>query len=152
MWAPKGQQPQVLSAPTNQKIGYFGAVNSSAGELFTETNHPFNGETFELFLTNFLAAKGRDEIKIVMVLDNASWHKQAVKNLEAQFPNSFKALFLPPYSPDLNPIERLWRLTRRCCTHNKYFDCLEILKNVVEAFFSKFAGANETLARLCAIS
>jgi transposase len=80
-----------------------------------------------------------------MVLDNASWHKQAVKNLEAQFPNSFKALFLPPYSPDLNPIERLWRLTRRCCTHNKYFDCLEILKNVVEAFFSKFAGANETL-------
>jgi hypothetical protein len=54
-----------------------------------------------------------------------------------------------PEVPD--PVKRLLR-QEAGYTHNKYFDCLEMLKNVVEAFFSKFAGANETLARLCAIS
>lgn len=55
----------------------------------------------------------------------------------------FGVIFLPPYSPDLNPIERLGRLTRRFCTHNKYLDCLDELAATVLGFFEEHAAPNE---------
>ncbi|MBE0540915.1 MAG: transposase, partial [Verrucomicrobia bacterium] len=44
--------------------------------------------------------------------------------------------FLPPYSPQLNPIERVWKLTRRTCLHNQYFSKLELVLNAVEEQFA----------------
>lgn len=44
--------------------------------------------------------------------------------------------FLPPYSPELNPVERVWKLTRRLCTHNAYFETLESLIKVVSKQFT----------------
>jgi transposase len=60
--------------------------------------------------------------------------------------------YLPPYSPDLNPIERVWKLTRRLCLHNRYFDQLEAVIHSVEAEFCRWAIHNETLRKLCAIT
>ena len=40
--------------------------------------------------------------------------------------------YLPPYSPELNPIERVWNLTRRQCLHNRYFPVLEEVVAAVE--------------------
>jgi len=59
--------------------------------------------------------------------------------------------FLPPYSPELNPIERVWKLTRRLCLHNRYFNALEDVTASVEEQFNKWTHASETLRRLCAI-
>jgi len=42
-------------------------------------------------------------------------------------------LYLPPYSPELNPIERVWKLTRRLATHNRYFAHVEELELAVES-------------------
>jgi transposase len=41
--------------------------------------------------------------------------------------------YLPPYSPELNPIERVWKLTRRRCLHNRYFSQLDEVITAVEA-------------------
>jgi transposase len=60
--------------------------------------------------------------------------------------------YLPPYSPELNPIERVWKLTRRQCLHNRYFPVLEEVVAVVEAQFENWRNGNETLRRLCAIT
>ncbi|MGH9628662.1 MAG: transposase [Bryobacteraceae bacterium] len=43
--------------------------------------------------------------------------------------------FFPPYSPELNPIERVWKLTRRLCLHNRYFGFLETVIEAVESQF-----------------
>ena len=64
----------------------------------------------------------------------------------------FSLDYLPPYSPDLNPIERVWKLTRRLCLHNRYFNQLETVIESVEAEFSQWTNRNETLRRLCAIT
>jgi len=58
--------------------------------------------------------------------------------------------FLPPYSPELNPIERVWKLTRRQCLHNRYFPNLADLIEDVEQQFQRWERGNETLRRLCA--
>ena len=58
-------------------------------------------------------------------------------------------LFLPPYSPDLNPIEQVWRITRKKKTHNRFFRCLEVLKDAVDGFFDELSGPNDLLRTLC---
>jgi transposase len=60
--------------------------------------------------------------------------------------------FLPPYSHDLNPIERLWKLTRRPCLHNRYFQTLEDVVRSVESRFSEWASGNEVVRKLCALT
>jgi transposase len=63
----------------------------------------------------------------------------------------FGLLFLPPYSPELNPIERVWKLTRRLATHNRYFAHVDEVAIEVEILFEKWKNANDTLRKLCAI-
>jgi transposase len=58
-------------------------------------------------------------------------------------------LFLPPYSPQLAPIERVWKLARRLATHNQYFAALEQLVAAVVACFNQWRKPNRTLHRLC---
>src|ERR1035438_5964892 len=66
--------------------------------------------------------------------------------------SDFSLDYLPPYSPDLNPIERVWKLTRRLCLHNRYFNHLEAVIDSVEAEFCSWTNHNETLRKLCAIT
>src|SRR5712691_1959866 len=60
--------------------------------------------------------------------------------------------FLPPYSPELNPIERVWKLTRRRCLHNRYFENLKDIISAVETEFANWTRRNDVLRRLCAIT
>ena len=64
----------------------------------------------------------------------------------------FRLDFLPPYSPDLNPIERVWKLTRRLCLHNVYFPKLDQVRETAEQQFDQWSGGSSTLRKLCAIT
>ena len=77
--------------------------------------------------------------KYCIVLDNAPWHKKAIRliwteQLEeyADIREKMDYLSLPPYSPDLNPIEQVWRKTRREKTHNRFFSAISKLINVLD--------------------
>ena len=73
------------------------------------------------------AAHGR----VVLVIDNAPWHRgQPVKDALAEHPH-LELYRLPAYSPQLNVIERLWKVLRRRSTHNRLFDTLADLKRAV---------------------
>lgn len=96
------------------------------------------------------------EQKLYMVLDNAPWHKKAMRLIEDENEKDFsdirsKVTFIrmPPYSPDLNPIEQVWRITRREVTHNRYFKTVELLKAKLMEFFSSLAVPNDKLRTLC---
>jgi transposase len=60
-------------------------------------------------------------------------------------------LFLPPYSPQLAPIERVWKLTRRLATHNRYFATLAEVLGAVNICFDSWRKPNSVLRRLCCI-
>ena len=134
MWALKGQQPQLPSKPGHEKIGFYGAVNPKTGQLFIRPAYTFNSNTSASFLEEFMGT-ARPGVRIVMVADNASWHKRPICLLSGRFPDTFAVLYLPPYSPELNVIERVWWLTRRVCTHNKYFDRLDDMAATLFALF-----------------
>ena len=88
----------------------------------------------------------------VVIIDNAKYHHAKLHAAwRAEQEPEFLMSYLPPYSPDLNPIERVWKLTRRLCLHNRYFGFLDSVVDVVETQFADWTKPNDTLRRLCAI-
>ena len=111
----------------------------------------FDARSFQGFLKELLRRKKHGR-KMVVVLDNARWHHaRLIRPWLRKHRHAIKLEFLPPYSPDLNPIERVWKLIRRLCTHNRYFKNLEDLVIVIHKQLEKWLKPNGQLKRLCAI-
>jgi len=153
MWIPpEDTDPVVLQEPTRKSIGIFGAVRISNGCLVTSQEKTFNSMTFLHFMEKLLPLKKPDR-KMVVILDNARWHHaKALTPWLTEHQDIFRLDYLPPYSPDLNNIERVWKLTRKLCTHNRYFAMLEDIAEIVFHQFDIWSQPNDVLRRLCAIN
>lgn len=152
MWIPpENIDPVLLHAPTRKGFGVFGAVRVDDGRLVTSLEEKFNAMTFHSFLRKILRHRRHDR-KILVILDNARWHHAKIlRPWLAKHSEAIQLDFLPPYSPELNAIERVWKLTRQLCCHNRYFPTLEELIETVFDKFESWDKPNETLRRLCAI-
>lgn len=156
-WFKKGSNPKVKSFPGRFKASFSGFVIPETGELFTSKPDTFNYETTISSIREFLAANPIFEgKKYVLVMDNAPWHKKAIRLIATEklaeysdVNDKVEFLMLPPYSPDLNPIEQVWRITRRENTHNRFFPDLKTLESTVEAAFEVWSKPNTQLASLC---
>ena len=155
----KGAKPQVKSAPGRKNAPYSGFVCPATGELIVTKPDRFNYatviESFRVLLQNYQLKEGQ---QIYLILDNAPWHKKAVRLVQTEalpeyqdIRDKMTLIFLPPYSPDLNPIELLWRVTRREVTHNVYFPDDEILATKLDSYFEGFREPNQKIASLCSI-
>ena len=86
--------------------------------------------------------------RVVVITDNAKYHHARLhQDWRERHLTDFELDYLPPYSPDLNPIERVWKLTRRRCLHNRYFPDLQEVIDAVEGVFAGWADRNEALRR-----
>ena len=124
------------------------------GQLITLENKVFNAETFRLFLMKLLLRaevgkkKNGRKKKILLVLDNAKYHHAKIlQPWLSEISDLLELFFLPPYSPDLNPIEMLWKKTRRNITHNRYFCSLQKLCYDLKLYWTQFANPNEELMK-----
>ena len=94
-----------------------------------------------------------EDHKMILITDNAKYHHANLhKEWRDEHAGSFALDFLPPYSPDLNLIERVWKLVRRLCLHNCYFYTLKEIENTVEHRFLEWSHGSETLRKLCAFT
>ncbi|WP_318256412.1 IS630 family transposase [Anoxybacillus flavithermus] len=108
-WAEVGNQKQVPSYGHHAHVSIFGAVDVQQGDVVFHRTSSANAETFLDFLRR-LKEKYADQF-LVLVLDNARIHhaKMVQAFLDGEEGDAFHFIFLPPYSPQLNPIERLWK-------------------------------------------
>lgn len=153
MWVPKEvKNPVINFHPTRKSVGYFGAVRLSDGKfVYHRPYENFNGETFRDFLKYLRMITARSKKKNVFLLDNARYHHwREIKTWINPIEEKFSLLFLPPYSPELNPIERVWKLVRRTATHNRYFPNLDELEDSVERLFWSWRRYSGALVKLCA--
>lgn len=81
--------------------------------------------------------------EIVIALDQAGWHK--AKDLRHN--DTITLIYLPPYSPELNPVEKLWQWLRKEVTHNTIFHKLEDMMDALEHEIRHLTSGR--LAQLC---
>ncbi|MCZ7586013.1 MAG: IS630 family transposase [Deltaproteobacteria bacterium] len=148
MWVPpEDKDPTLLHAPTRKNVGIIGAVRPADGKLVTSPAKVFDEISFLEFLMALLPHRRRGR-RMIVVLDNARWHHSiGLEPWLYEHRERIRLVFLPPYSPELNPIERVWKLTRRLCTHNRYFPTLDELVDAVTAPFPPRAPPTPPPAR-----
>jgi transposase len=153
MWVPpENKDPILLHAPTRKSIACFGAVNLRTGKFVRCMCSVFNAKTFQRFLRRLLCHRTRRR-RMIVVLDNARYHHALfLRPFLRQHTAQLRLLFLPPYSPQLASIERVWKLTRRLATHNRYFPALEEVLDAVNTCFDRWRRPNRILRRLCCIT
>ena len=155
MWVPpEVSDPVLLHHPTRKSVSYFGAVRLRDGKLFCDrAKGRFDAQTTWEFLRQLRLRSLRSGRRVIVIADNAKYHHAKLHaDWRAQQEPNFSLNYLPPYSPELNPIERVWKLTRRLCLHNRYFPTLELVIEAVDEQFQTWAHPNETLRRLCSIA
>lgn len=148
-WAKKGVQPIVKSGEYKKRVGYFGFVEPASGKLVTVEFKSSEHRTFIKAIETAVEVYGKDK-KILIILDNVSSHHKAQKVIECNnLLQNVTFLYLPTYSPDLNPIERVWRITRKEQTHNRFFSCLSEIRETLNSYFRRFLVDNSKLKTLC---
>ena len=103
-----------------QSLYLFGAFSPITGDHFLLELPHCNGQTFQIFLDQFSLQKP-DELKVI-VLDNGAFHKAKALII----PGNIILIFLPPYSPELNPAEKIWAKFKRDFS-NRLFKTLDEL-------------------------
>lgn len=122
-WAPFPHRPLVKAMLTHQYVYAYAAVSIPQGDFDSLVLPHVNGDCMALFLSEIAARYPEDNI--VMVLDGAGWHK----NQSMLIPENIRLVYLPPYSPELNPVEHLWDELREKYFHNRAFDSLDALED-----------------------
>ena len=156
-WALVGSEPKVMSKPGKENVSYSGYLIPETEELIVSKPTWFNYETVIQSLRDFIKqAPIEDGKKYCMVLDNAPWHRKAIRLIWTEQNEEYQDirevmtyLSLAPYSPDLNPIEQVWRITRKDVTHNRYFSSKTILEATVDEYYARHRKPNQRFKNLC---
>src|SRR3954452_5013724 len=121
-WAPAGVRPEVSTQVVREYEYAFAAVSPHDGTLDTLVLPAVHAEAMSVFLAE-VSQRHPGEL-ILMVLDGAGWHK--AKRL--QVPATMRLVFLPPWSPQLNPVEHLWEEVREKWFANYLFSNLKAVE------------------------
>jgi transposase len=118
-WIKKGQTKHLKTNNGRQRTNINGAINLESKQVLYVEDERINAQTMVSLLE--LILKEQKEGKIHIILDNARYyHAQVVKDFLEE--NSRIVLhFMPPYSPNLNIIERLWKILKKEVVYNKFY-------------------------------
>jgi transposase len=134
-WAPPKNRPIVPSQRVRQYKTVYGAVSPLDGENLFLVLDKSNTENMNVFL-KALADKFPNDL-ILLCVDNASWHKS--KDLIVPF--NIRFFYIPPRTPEMNPIETIWREIRKRGFKNKVFPSI---KSVIEKFWEVVNSLEKT--------
>jgi transposase len=145
-WFEKGVDIHLKANSGRQRININGALNRDSLDVTIHAADSVNAQsTIELFKK--LEMQYRQAKRIVIVCDNASYYKSKLVS-EYLKESKIELKFLPPYSPNLNLIERLWGFMNRKIRDNKYFEKFGEFKDTILNFFQKLSTYKEELKRL----
>ena len=136
-WMPEGKQKKIPTKGNRRKVWVFGAFNPHTKQVHHRFAETCNADGVILFLQDLQHMY--PDVRIHIVLDNASFHKksQKVKDFVNAQPN-LVLHFLPARAPKLNPIERVWLYAKNVVVACAVYQNLAELKNQIVLFFQQF--------------
>ena len=134
-WIKKGQGEKLKANCGRQRLNINGAINIETLEPTTGFYDTINADsTLDLF--SKIEAKHPDAETIYIIADNAPYYHSCLlkEHLEG---TKIQLIYLPPYSPNLNLIERYWKFFKKTVLHNRYYETFEEFKQLCKNFFRK---------------
>ncbi|HET6518196.1 MAG TPA: IS630 family transposase [Geminicoccaceae bacterium] len=140
-WAPKGQRPIAVGQHRYEWLYLYGFVHPSTGAVIWFVCSTVDTDLLSAVLAAFARAVGAGQDKlVVLVLDQAGWHVSE----KLVVPDGIVLEFLPSYTPELQPAERLWPLTNEAVA-NQHFATLKALDTALSARCCTLAAMPEII-------
>lgn len=143
-WYPKGSRTQVKVKLGFKSFYTYSATNHLSGKHFSLIMPKVNTECMNVYLHE-LSINLKDK-KALLVVDGAGWHKSK----RIIVPWNIEIIYLPPYSPELNPVERLWNYIKYHTIRNKIYSSLCELEDKVCQFINNIT--TENIASICSVN
>ena len=146
-WIKKGQNFDVkTNSGWRKRVNICGVIEIDSLDVIARSYKTINKDSV-CDLLKAIRCKNPEEKTIYLVLDGAGYNRaKKVRNLAKEL--RIKIVYLPPYSPNLNPIERLWKFMKKKVTANRYFEEFDDFKKELINFFRgirKYRSELETL-------
>lgn len=143
VWAPRNSRPTAVKQTRYEWVYLYGAVDPLTGDATALLLRHVDTAHMNAFLKVFGESLAADE-HAVLVMDNAGWHHAKALKM----PPNVTPLYLPPYAPELNPIERLWAYLKSHHLSNHAYESYEAL---LDAGVHAWNALTKTrIASLCA--
>lgn len=137
-WSRVGVQPRVDTFGQRKTAHIFGAVTLSDADFSYRFADVFNGETFWGFLQQLVRKYAPR--KIFLIIDGGPCHNlnEAGKDWLRQNRRAIELHRLPGYSPEFNPTEGVWKVTRKLTTHNRFYRTTDERDAALRNTFARF--------------
>lgn len=143
-WSPIGERPKVKKQIVRQYTYVYASVCPETGETFSLILPWSNTELYNVYLSELSAEYIR--YRIILCTDNAGWHIS--QSLE--IPENIVFLYLPPYSPQLNPVEHIWDYAREAKGfNNRIFNSIDEVTESLANVFNEIYHENDIIKSLC---
>ena len=145
-WLKKGEERKLKTNSGRQRVNLHGAINIETLDVeIIESNSVNGASTIELLKK--IEGSCPLAALIYIILDNARYHysKEVQEYLKG---SRIKLVFLPTYSPNLNLIERLWKLFKKKVLYNRYYEKFKDFKEACLSFFANISQYNNELQTL----
>lgn len=126
VYAPKGQRPVIRVQPRYEWLYLYGFVHPQTGQTHWYILPELNTAALNLVLANLAPTLTANNKHILLVMDQAGWHKSQ----ELKVPQGIQIIFQPTYSPELQPAEHLWQLSDESII-NKHLSNLDNLQDAL---------------------
>ena len=123
-WTPQGIRPKYVAKISYEYLHLLVFINPLEGTIYAYEMNSLKSKLLKKVVKDFLREAGKDSI---IIWDNAGSHKKVAKDLEEE-EGLKNILFLPPYSPELNPVERFFQELRKVSANNVFKELGEISK------------------------
>jgi transposase len=132
----------LVRAPSGrQRFNVLGALNAVTHQLITVTNESYINSASVGELLEKIAGLGLTT-PITVIMDNARYQRcHYVLEIAARL--GIEILFLPPYSPNLNLIERLWKFVKKECLYGQYYENFQLFKGAITRCLSETSGCHK---------
>lgn len=132
-WIKKGERKTLQTTGKQTRLHLVGALSLKEMKVIAHEYETIDGDAMIHFFKNLESTASKGEIHVI--LDNAAAHKSH-KLMDYLKNSRIRLHYLPPYSPNLNPVERLWKVFRETVLYNKYFDTCSGFFAAVRGFFT----------------
>lgn len=137
-WCKKGTRPSVPCHHIREYRYVYGAIEPLTGESCFLVMPYCNTECMNVFLEELSNTFPRD--KIILACDGAAWHKSG----SLRIPENIELIFIPPYTPEMNPIEQIWKEIRKRGFKNEVFQTLQKVVEALRKNLCKFKNCDKS--------